>query len=956
MLSQSKGAVGRADLLTILDSQGKQALENMAFAFGYERTVIDHPDKEYEPSEKITPVQPAAKPIHRPSQLPGPRFFYAAQRIRKPQSEKPVDPAVPEWFENAKRLSEDALPDRTTLRLPAYQPLIRWPRLWPFLRTVLGRTLPSKHPDIPRLINDVSRGLSIRQIPLRKQHSWSTTLCIVLDFQDQTEPFFQDFNQLCAKLKKLHGKLGIDVRILYEQAGIRTQYMKPKGNQVLNWKMPNTDTPLLILSDLGLLSESPQQRLGWECFGRLLRAAGCQPMVLCPVPEWLHESTLSWLFRLYCWDRNSQLRVHNKAVTSAEKADSKFGSGVDKLLTLLSAAIVIEPPLLRAVRTLLPADQANVADEAMFWQHPDIISSTQGCCYKNLAAVSSYQHKLHNSDFWMGLKIESEPGQQNFKQRLVTLIRAHHVYLPESVRMMEMALCDRLFPGTVDSEMKLQIKTWQQAMAKTCYHQASNDRLQQWNREYIDSLPLALLKNPQLAALWAFAQKHTLNQGEIIHYPDTINKQDVDFIFASETSVANQPCQLFQTGHELRITDQDTTTLSMGSYYTDLILEGDLSIKTVSQQGKNAESQWQWQHSTDSYTQGNSMLLVEMGQAIEQVSLRNDSETILLKSLTKPPWASQIGRDTEGLWVEFEQHGKSWRVYWPEWGGELSYDEYGLYCDLTIKDISQRCRFIPAGTFLMGSPKSEKERRDNETQHEVTLTEGFWLADTGCTQALWQTVMGENPAHFKEDENNPVEQVSWDDVQHFLTQLNALLPGLNAQLPSEAQWEYACRAGTITPFSFGDNITPEQVNYHGDHPYAGGKKGLYREKTVPVKSLPANPWGLYEMHGNVWEWCQDWHHVYSKKAMINPTGPKKGMYRVLRGGSWISSGGRTRSAYRGRYVPDNRLNLIGFRFAPGQAKSRAAEPQIAASERGNETRKDPLSLLGKLKGKVKPKQ
>jgi formylglycine-generating enzyme required for sulfatase activity len=255
----------------------------------------------------------------------------------------------------------------------------------------------------------------------------------------------------------------------------------------------------------------------------------------------------------------------------------------------------------------------------------------------------------------------------------------------------------------------------------------------------------------------------------------------------------------------------------------------------------------------------------------------------------------------------------------PQSGGELRYDKAGLYTDLIIKGITQRCRWIPPGIFCRGSPSSEKERYGNENQHQVTLSHGFWLADTVCTQALWKAVMGDNPAFFTENKNNPVEQVSWDDVQNFIKQLNILIPGLGAQLPTEAQWEYACRAGTSTPFSFGENITPEQVNYDGNAPYADGKKGWCREKTVAVKSLPANPWGLYEMHGNVWEWCADWYDDYPATPVTDPTGSETGSSRVLRGGSWSNYGWRTRSANRGWYAPVNRDNYIGFRFVTGQA-------------------------------------
>ena len=298
---------------------------------------------------------------------------------------------------------------------------------------------------------------------------------------------------------------------------------------------------------------------------------------------------------------------------------------------------------------------------------------------------------------------------------------------------------------------------------------------------------------------------------------------------------------------------------------------------------------------------------------------RNILNTELGAELIKPLCALHNGRDSDGFWVEFEQLGKTSRVYLPQSCDEFRHDKAGLYTDLIIKGMAQRCRWIPPGIFCMGSPSSEKERHDDEIQHQVSFSQGFWLADTACTQALWKAVMGDNPAFFTENENNPVEQVSWDDVKNFIRLLNNLVPGLGAQLPTEAQWEYACRAGTITPFSFGETITPEQVNYDGNVPYANGIKGWCRERTVAVKSLPANSWGLYEMHGNVWEWCADWYDDYPTMPVSDPTGPETGSYRVLRGGSWSNHGWRTRSANRGWYAPVNRDNYIGFRFIAGQS-------------------------------------
>ena len=256
-------------------------------------------------------------------------------------------------------------------------------------------------------------------------------------------------------------------------------------------------------------------------------------------------------------------------------------------------------------------------------------------------------------------------------------------------------------------------------------------------------------------------------------------------------------------------------------------------------------------------------------------------------------------------------------VFPATWASDWGEDQFGLWMAFTLKGVRQAFRWCEPGTFLMGSPEDEPERYDDETLHEVTLTRGFWLADTTVTQELWQAVMGKNPSEFK-GADRPVEQVSWEDVQEFLGKLNKLVPELSARLPWEAEWEYGCRAGTTTPFSFGENIMTDQVNYDGNSPYNNGAKGEYRGETVTVKSLPCNNRGLYEMHGNVWEWCADWYnenyYYYGNSSVRNPTGPSSGSYRIFRGGGWRNPPWYLRSANRGRYGPEYRLNALGFRL------------------------------------------
>jgi len=236
-----------------------------------------------------------------------------------------------------------------------------------------------------------------------------------------------------------------------------------------------------------------------------------------------------------------------------------------------------------------------------------------------------------------------------------------------------------------------------------------------------------------------------------------------------------------------------------------------------------------------------------------------------------------------------------WATAWGE-------DAYGFWQAFALNGIQQVMRWIPAGEFLMGSPEDEAERYSDESQHRVVIEKGFWLADTACTQELWQAVMGENPSHFKNDPQNPVEKVSWDDCQVFITKANALLGESWLTLPSEAAWEYACRAGTQTPFWFGETISTKQANFDGNSPYAGAEKEIYRKKTVPVVSFAPNPWGLYQVHGNVWEWCEDFDQFDSDR-------------RVLRGGCWLDSARCLRSAHRGAYSPDVRYGGVGLRLA-----------------------------------------
>ncbi len=219
--------------------------------------------------------------------------------------------------------------------------------------------------------------------------------------------------------------------------------------------------------------------------------------------------------------------------------------------------------------------------------------------------------------------------------------------------------------------------------------------------------------------------------------------------------------------------------------------------------------------------------------------------------------------------------------------------------------------YIPGGTFQMGSAENSLE----QPQHSVSIPP-FFLGKYPITQEQWQAVMGNNPSSFK-GAKRPVENVSWDDAVAFCQRLSQKT-GNTYRLPSEAEWEYACRAGTTTPFHFGETITPDLVNYDGNSPYAGASKGLYRKQTTDVGTFPPNAFGLYDMHGNVWEWCQDvWHGNYNEApgdgSAWESGGDKE--CRVQRGGSWYYFAVRCRSAYRNGDSEGSRSSYCGFRVA-----------------------------------------
>ncbi|PIE89075.1 MAG: hypothetical protein CR997_12900, partial [Acidobacteria bacterium] len=234
----------------------------------------------------------------------------------------------------------------------------------------------------------------------------------------------------------------------------------------------------------------------------------------------------------------------------------------------------------------------------------------------------------------------------------------------------------------------------------------------------------------------------------------------------------------------------------------------------------------------------------------------------------------------------------------------------GARKSFTIPGTSVRLnmRWIPSGSFTMGSPVSEKDRNNDEVQHRVTLSKGFWMLETEVTQEMWEVLMGTNPSHFK-GAKRPVETVSWHEAKKFIKKLNGKGIG-TYRLPTEAEWEYACRAGSPSAYCYGDSES--RLKY-----YAWYGEDLFTDKTHTVGGNQPNGWGLYDMHGNVREWCEDWYgeNYYKESPERDPRGPASGEDRVVRGGSYWYLARNCRSAFRNRFWPDYNDLHLGFRLA-----------------------------------------
>ncbi|WP_446811473.1 formylglycine-generating enzyme family protein [Methylomonas sp. 2BW1-5-20] len=807
---------------------------------------------------------------------------------------------------------EDSPPGTYSFEPP--QPLLPPCRLLPLLFNALNRPKSSHKLDTRQLVRRIARGQPLQKIQKSEQARWPQRLLIIVDASTNLEPYWADFVYWVGQLQALLGQEAVEaIRFDEESLGEPCSYASRWPGKAEEpwfvWQPPAVDVAVLIFSDLG--EGDSRRAVRWRRQLACLNNHTAPVLTLSPAAS-SDANTLDWL----CPNPYNDQVTPRHPYRNGFKLDGRAPDW-EGILAWLSALPLVDAGLFRRLRQEL--NWGDSALETAIWNHPEVRHIGLGIRLQE--AVAEKYRLIYRQ------RLAGSKGAETFWQ----CVTSHHHNAYAGLKHLE-SLNRCWLEDTEDPVMR----EYFQRLCKTALDETTDIRhqalFQQQCRTVLDSRPKQLWQSSLgelLYPIYAAAHADRIRAGE---WPAELEPgfqpERLAWLIGSDAPDSSLVAWNFvQIGSQGELQCQQARDTNPDQRYLfQIVAPKFLPPRLIHKAASTAIQQ--------TLADGAKFSIPEN----ESVAIEAGNFRYRLDAIRKPTWASCIslsnadsraarlsvsiswvGRQFDNIgWYVTEQNKGCWSLPTP-----FGEDVYGLYADLTVNNVTQRFRWIEPGSYMMGSPPDEAERYDKETQHPVTLSQGFWLADTTVTQAFWLVLMGgDNPSYFQDSPEHPVEQVSWDDAQRFVETLNAEVSGLSAQLPSEAQWEYACRAGTTTPFSFGDNISPEQVNYDGNSPYAGAKKGVYREKTVPVKSLPANPWGLYEMHGNLWEWCQDvWQKDLGSAAAVDPlTRPDvdTGGARVLRGGSWRYDGRYVRSSIRNHYEPDYRRSYIGFRLALGQ--------------------------------------
>ncbi|MDT4331338.1 formylglycine-generating enzyme family protein [Methylomonas sp. MS20] len=889
MTPPRRGLLSRADLLDALIAQpqaaGADPASAVAYLAGQLRLEWKAPKSQRTEPESARPA-PAGVPLSDSGAAADtPReplrdalFWYLAgyESLGEPESAEAVPLTHPtadtEVWRNRPRAA------------PGVQPLATWAELAPRLRQVLGDYREGRGIDLAKTLTLIGQGQVLPAFPRERRRRWGPSLLLIEDDSRRLIPYRADKRLIRDAIGRLLPEHALARALMDDQ----TELPLPLTANAEVWPPP-PGSLVLVLGDLGGLAlRDAGLRQRWLALGTALREAGCHPLVLFPAPPMRCPPALAAVWRVIAWERP---RLADDGRSPAERAE--------RLLRLVSPAARIEPGLLRAARLLLPPEAADAGTEADVWQHPALIGDSAAGATLDPAEAKRLRAEL----------ADTEPAA--LRHRLLRAIKAWRGDLPPEIWFDELLNVD---PAAVaadprepaDQDLRDDLDDARRYFADFCALNPARE---------LDGMPGH--DRAWLARIAARATRHLCADGEFGvrlaellldasgQLPEGIQPRDIPPPDRPERQV-----DLIQSGSNLQLLEADAAERAAGSWLAHLTTaNGLVQFEPLADAGRPRLLR----------LEGTEPVAIALPPA-GALRIVSDRARLTFQQTAKPSWASAIGRDRHGLWAEFTVE------------------------DSPDQPTVQRMRWIPPGSFGMGSPDDEAGRFNDEgPRHTVTLRDGYWLFDTPCTQALWQAVMGDNPSRFQSP-RRPVEQVSWNDVQAFIQRLNARIPGLALELPSEALWEYACRAGTDSALYSGpiDILGERNAPALDAIAWYGGNSGEgfeltdgfdtsdWLEMQYPnrqagsrlVKGKLANPWGLYDMLGNVWEWVQDdWHPNYHSAPADGGArmAGETGAARVVRGGSWYNLAWYCRCACRSNFQPDYRNGGLGFRCARVQA-------------------------------------
>ena len=876
-----KAAVGLADLARLLAALPAGDHDDVAALLGFHRAAVLRKSAIDAPRGEIA-AAPRGTPAVRAEAAGGMAFWHATAATETADREAPPPPPV----QGLTRADLEG-PGRPTFPTLPPPPLAPWRRQWSRLHAALGSRATGRDPDVPALVRIWARGEHAVRIPRVARPRWPTAIELWVDRSPRLTMFWSDQDRVCRQLEARCGRAALRVRLL-DAAGFLDG----------DTRSPDPEVPVLVLSDLGMYAAA-RVRDRWLRQARRLRRARTPiaALVPCPPARWDRAVARAWC--AIPWD-------------GARGGAAEATSSVDALLTLIAPAEVAQPGLIRALRHLLPPAETDAATEVALWQHPDVASADATGLMLTPEASARWRARF---------AADVSPELQD---RVRALLDAWHGPLPRELLHAEtlawMAWCTTPPPGNAPDALAF-AQCLEASATEAGGDPADAPEAQRYSRQLLGGLPDAIYDRlPGLKNVWSVAFRDVPGA----RWPSTIRPDEVLVPGPPRTPTW---WAVHQRGDALVFTQA-----ASGAWPSLHPAGSPLAIVAARRPELRVRAGSQTSGTRHGLVSGLPIALVPGAP----VTLETDRGSVTLGVWERPAWAVAAGRDRHGLWAAF-----------------------------AIGGVRQRLRWIPPGTFLMGSPETEEGSDPDEgPPHAVTITRGYWLGETPVTQALWQVVTGKNPSRMKTPDR-PVEHVSWEACRAFVDAVNARLDGLAVRLPTEAEWERACRAGTTTATWAGDltlvgaNHAPELAAiawYGGNSGVAPGLEGAADSSGWPEKQDPhtragshpvggkhANPYGLRDMLGNVYEWCDDPMRTYDARPVRDPRGEERqGSFRVFRGGSWDGFARDARAAYRLACPPGYAHVDLGFRLAgdqesaPGQAgrapRSGAPEPRSGDPE------------------------